>query len=83
LPSVSARAGEGSAARTVLHVEDSEPTRRLVRKILESRPNVSLLSASTGELGLALACERLPDLVLLDLGLPDVDGEEVYRRIRG
>ena len=41
-----------------------------------------LLEVETGEEGLALAAAQVPDLVLLDLGLPDMDGKEVIRRLR-
>jgi CheY-like chemotaxis protein len=55
---------------------------RLVEEILESRPSVKLLPAGMGRLGLELAVEHQPDLILLDLHLPDIDGERVLAILR-
>ncbi len=66
---------------TVLVVEDERDIRELLRRYLE-RAGIGVLTASTGAEAL-LALERsVPDLVLLDLGLPDVDGMEVLDRAR-
>lgn len=70
------------ATYTVLHIEDSPANQRLVERILAQRPAVELLTAGGGEAGLELARERGPDLVLLDLHLPDIPGEDVIRRLR-
>jgi len=66
----------------VLIVEDDLPIRRLVRTTLESR-GFAVREAGEGVGGLALAEELKPDLVILDLGLPDMDGVELARRLRG
>jgi DNA-binding response OmpR family regulator len=55
---------------------------QLVEHILSRRPGVELISAMRPQLGLDLAAEHQPDLILLDLGLPDMPGEEVLRRLR-
>lgn len=68
--------------RTVLYIEDNVSNLRLVERILESRPNIKLLAAMQGQLGLDLALEQAPDLILLDLQLPDLPGAEVLRRLR-
>jgi CheY-like chemotaxis protein len=68
---------------TVLHIEDNEPNFRLVEIILEDRANIELSWAPTGEAGIALACQRPPSLILLDLNLPDIHGSEVLARLRG
>jgi two-component system cell cycle response regulator DivK len=65
----------------VLIVDDNEPNARLARDVLEAA-GVSTLSAATASEGLALAREHGPDLVLLDLRLPDLDGAEAARRLR-
>jgi CheY-like chemotaxis protein/anti-sigma regulatory factor (Ser/Thr protein kinase) len=67
---------------TVLCIEDNASNMRLVERALQTRPGVVLLSASTGQVGLELARERHPDLVLLDMQLPDVAGEEVLRLLQ-
>jgi two-component system, OmpR family, KDP operon response regulator KdpE len=71
-----------SPRRTILLVEDEPSIRRVVRDALRDGVT-SVLEAETGEAGLALASEMRPDLVVLDLGLPDLDGIEVCRRLRG
>jgi len=67
---------------TVLYIEDNMSNLRLVERILGRRPGVRLISAMRPELGLELAGEHRPDLVLLDLHLPDMPGETVLRRLQ-
>lgn len=69
-------------AVTVLYIEDSVPSLRLVEAIMELRPDVTLVPALQGTVGVELAREQRPDLVLLDVHLPDIDGGEVLRRLR-
>jgi CheY-like chemotaxis protein len=68
--------------RRLLYIEDTVANVRLVEEILSSRPSVRLLPAGQGSLGLELAAEHRPDLVLLDLHLPDIGGDEVLARLR-
>jgi PAS domain S-box-containing protein len=68
--------------RSVLYIEDNPSNIQLVEAILRQRPEVTLLVAQQGSLGLDLARERQPELVLLDLNLPDISGDEVLRRLR-
>ncbi len=68
--------------RRLLYIEDTVANLRLVEEILESRPSVKLLPAGMGRLGLELAVEHRPDLILLDLHLPDIDGEQVLAGLR-
>jgi signal transduction histidine kinase len=68
--------------RSLLYIEDTVANVRLVEEILSSRPSIRLLPAGMGSLGLELAAEHSPDLVLLDLHLPDIDGDEVLARLR-
>ncbi|HEX6039773.1 PAS domain S-box protein [Longimicrobium sp.] len=67
---------------TLLYVEDNLANLSLVESILASRPGWRTIPALQGRLGADLACEHLPDLVLLDLHLPDMQGDEVLRRLR-
>jgi CheY-like chemotaxis protein len=74
--------GHDEPALTVLYIEDNLSNLQLVDRILNRRPGVRLISAMRPELGLDLAGEHHPDLVLLDLHLPDMPGQEVLRRLR-
>jgi two-component system KDP operon response regulator KdpE len=65
----------------VLVVEDELAIRRFLRPSLASQ-GYRVLETATGEEGLLQAAQRQPDLVILDLGLPDLDGLEVIRRLR-
>ena len=67
---------------SVLYVEDNLPNLRLVEMIFEARPGFELLSAQQGLLGLEIARSRKPDLILLDLHLPDLPGWEVLARLK-
>ncbi|WP_108664767.1 ATP-binding protein [Euzebya rosea] len=73
--------GTGSAG-TVLYVEDSRINAKLVERVLRRRPAVHLVHAPDGTRGLDWAVRDRPNLVLLDLGLPDLPGSEVLRRLR-
>lgn len=65
----------------VLIIEDELPMRRFLRATLASY-GFQIIESITGRAGLAQASEQPLDLVLLDLGLPDIDGLEVTRRLR-
>src|SRR3989441_6562175 len=67
---------------TVLYVEDNLSNLQLIERLLARRTGIKLLSAMQGRLGLELAREHRPGLILLDLNLPDVHGSEVLRRLR-
>ncbi|HWC13551.1 MAG TPA: ATP-binding protein [Actinomycetota bacterium] len=66
----------------VLHVEDNVSNVALVRRILAHRPTVQLVSAATGSSGIKIARELRPDLIVLDVNLPDLDGSEVLAVLR-
>ncbi len=66
---------------TILVVEDDPPIRRFLRVALEGE-GMTVHDADTGRGGLTAAASRRPDLVVLDLGLPDMDGLAVIRELR-
>ena len=66
----------------VLYIEDNESNVRLVRRIVERRPGVELLTAAQGSIGVELAQHHDPALVLLDLHLPDMHGADVLAQLR-
>jgi PAS domain S-box-containing protein len=67
---------------TILYVEDNLSNLTLVQRILSSRSDIELIPSMQGGLALELARLHRPDLVLLDLHLPDIPGEEVLRQLR-
>ena len=70
-----------SNAPTIIVIEDEAQIRRFLRTTLASE-GYQVVEAETGKQGLAEAATRKPDLIILDLGLPDMDGVEVVRGIR-
>ncbi|GLH72970.1 two-component system response regulator [Geothrix limicola] len=66
---------------TLLLVEDNEMNRDAISRLLERR-GFTVLTAVDGEEGIQLCEEKQPDLVLMDLGLPGIDGFEATRRIK-
>jgi CheY-like chemotaxis protein len=83
-PPIPAAATNGAAAttETVLYVEDNQSNLRLVERVLAKRPQIKLLSAMDGPLGVELARQHEPALILLDLHLPGMDGEEVLKHLK-
>jgi len=75
-PKASSAPGQG-----VVLIEDEPQIRRFLRAALVGQ-GYRLFEAATGEAGLVEAATRQPDIIILDLGLPDVDGLEVIRRLR-
>ena len=69
------------AASSVLVVEDTEEIRELVRTVLE-RAGMDVRAVGTGAECMAEVRRQAPDLIVLDLGLPDADGTEICRQIR-
>jgi PAS domain S-box-containing protein len=76
-------AGTGNATgRRVLYIEDNPANLKLVGRILNRRPGVHLMTAHTGELGVGLAASCRPDLILVDINLPDMDGYRVLETLK-
>ena len=71
-----------SAPITVLYIEDNTANVRLMERVLELRPHVTLIVALDGHVGITRARQHQPDLILLDMHLPDLGGDEVLRRLR-
>ena len=69
------------AGERVLVVEDNERSMKLFRDILQAT-GYRTLEATTGTQAVELATEHVPDLVLMDIQLPDLDGAEALRRLR-
>jgi len=74
--------GEEAEKYTVLYIEDNPANIKLVAQLLGRRKHIHLLTAHTPELGLELATERLPELILLDINMPGMDGYEVLKIIK-
>jgi len=72
----------GAVTKTVLYVEDNPANLRLVAQILSRYPDIHLITAHTAELGLELARARLPQLMILDLNLPGMNGSELCAQLR-
>lgn len=66
----------------VLCIEDNLSNLRLIERLLQRQTDVTLMSAMQGSLGIELARQHCPDLILLDLHLPDMMGDEVLRRLK-
>jgi two-component system cell cycle response regulator DivK len=69
------------AGELILVVEDNEKNRKLVRDVLTFK-GYEIIEAETGEEGVRLAHERHPDLILMDIQLPGIDGATALRQLR-
>ncbi len=74
--------GPDAKPQLILYIEDNLSNLTLVERILERRVSVELISAMQGRLGLELAHQHRPDLIVLDLHLPDMPGTEVLTRLK-
>jgi CheY-like chemotaxis protein len=72
----------GGATRTVLYVEDNPSNVALMTEIVGQFPNTELLSARSAEDAIETAADRRPDLILMDVNLPGIDGFEALRRLK-
>jgi signal transduction histidine kinase len=74
--------GEGAIQRVVLYVEDDEVNTALMEQVFLMRPEWRLITAVNGEDGLSAAMAHQPELMLIDIGLPDMSGVEVLKKIK-
>ncbi len=65
----------------IVYIEDNPQNLRLIKRML-SHTGYDVFEAQTGKDGLALIEEQVPDLILLDINLPDIDGTEVARAVK-
>ncbi len=66
----------------ILYIEDNPANIEVVTRFLKTRPGMRLRSVTSGQAGLEVAARETPDLILLDLHLPGLHGDEVLRRLR-
>ncbi len=71
-----------AAAHTLLYIEDNPANLRLVRKIISTHTRLLMFDARTAEEGLNIVAAHCPDLILLDINLPGMNGFEALRRLR-
>ena len=75
-------ASDGAAMRTVLYVEDNSANLRLVEELILRLPDLRLLSAADGNLGIELARAYQPEVILMDINLPGISGIEAMKILR-
>ena len=68
--------------KTVLYIEDIEVNIKLVEHVLSLRKNIRFLSATTALDGIEIAKSKIPDLILMDVRLPDIDGLTVFKKLQ-
>ena len=77
-----AQAQSSMSQRTLLYVEDNAANLMLVEQIIEGQPQVRMLSARDGNLGIAMARTQLPDVILMDINLPGLSGIDALKILR-
>ncbi|TSE25875.1 Virulence sensor protein BvgS [Tepidimonas sediminis] len=83
MPAAPAAPADAAAPRhTVLYIEDNPANLRLMAQVLARRPGIALLTAHTASLGLELARTHRPDLILLDISMPGLNGYQVLAILR-
>ena len=76
-------ASNADRSHTVLYIEDNPANIKLMRQVFKNRTNIEFKTAHTPETGLELAMTQRPDLILLDINMPQMDGYQVLRVIKG
>ncbi|MFA7282844.1 MAG: PAS domain S-box protein, partial [Sterolibacterium sp.] len=77
-----AQAQPGLSQRTLLYVEDNPANLKLIEQLIARRPDIRLLSAVNGILGVELARDTLPDVILMDINLPGISGIQALKILR-
>ncbi len=77
-----AQVPKGAPLRALLYVEDNPANLKLVEQIIARRPDLRLLTAVNGHLGIEVARASQPEVILMDINLPDINGFEVLRILR-
>ena len=72
----------GALLRTLLYVEDNPANLKLVEQLIARRPDMRLMSARDGNLGIQLARANQPDVILMDINLPGISGIEALKSLR-
>ena len=70
------------AGLRVLYIEDNSANIEVVSRFVKSKPNIRLQAVMSGRIGLEIATREVPDLILLDLHLPDLPGHEVLTHLK-
>jgi CheY-like chemotaxis protein len=73
---------DGTPLRTVLYVEDNPANLNLVEQLVERRPDLRMLSAADGNLGIEFARTYLPEVILMDINLPGINGLDAMKILR-
>jgi len=79
---VKAQAPDGAPLRTLLYVEDNPANLELVEQLIARRPDLRLLSAADGDLGVEFARAYQPEVILMDINLPGISGLEAMKILR-
>jgi signal transduction histidine kinase/ActR/RegA family two-component response regulator len=82
VPLAAGRHGRAGAGLSVLYIEDNPANIKVVTRFLKGRPKTRLRSETTGRAGLEYAIRDLPDIILLDLHLPDLQGDQVLSELK-
>jgi CheY-like chemotaxis protein len=77
-----AQVKRGAPLRTLLYVEDNPANLKLIEQLIARRPDIRLLTATDGILGIELARRNLPDVILMDINLPGISGIEALNVLR-
>jgi CheY-like chemotaxis protein len=72
----------GAPRRKLLYIEDNPANLKLVEQLIARRPDLHLLTAVNGHLGIALARTAKPELILMDINLPDISGTDALKILR-
>ncbi|MDP3168180.1 MAG: ATP-binding protein, partial [Hydrogenophaga sp.] len=82
LAPIQARVQHGATLRTLLYVEDNPANMKLVEQIIARLPNIRLLTAVNGNSGIEIARVSQPEVILMDINLPDINGIQALKILR-